>query len=465
MDRKVIIVAPTVVSNSLADNYKHWDTQTPVENIDQLWHGLETGTLSPESDVVILIDILFQPDPEKFIATVASFAPEALVLILSYTNDEEIIKARVAEHVRSTGAKSAPFYFIRRDVAITEIDEAVAYYDHGAAAVDAAIAEQRAVEINVSDRDRNRSGRDTNKNGLVITCTSPKGGSGKTTVGLLLATTIAQASKKAVQKGLTDKELSVCIIDIDVFDGQIGFVLGQRTPTALNIAVSESIIDADLVYNNLVYNERMGVHALLAPVRGLTAKITTPKFYRNVVRILKTMFDVIIIDTSVQHYDDHIKMVALPEADAILLVTTLDVKSVMGLGRWMQVATAPRDQGGHGADKHKMGVVVNQSIPNVGMGEKELAAAALGVPLLVAIPLDTLAVQSAGNANRLEDLVMHPTIGPAYYNLARKIGKTRNFVLAPIIDEGGTSAGKAAPGPGPQPTEQKKPSFFNRNRK
>lgn len=463
MDRKVIIVAPTVVSNSLADNYKHWDTQTPVENIDQLWHGLETGALSPESDIVILIDILFQPDPEKFIDTVASFAPEALVLILSYTNDEELIKARVAEHVRSTGGKSAPFYFIRRDVAITEIDEAVAFYDHGSEAINAAVQEQRAVEINVSDRERNRAGRDTNKNGLVITCTSPKGGSGKTTVGLLLATTIAQASKKAVEKGLTDKPLSVCVIDIDVFDGQIGFVLGQRTPTALNIAVSESIIDADLVYNNLVYNERMGVHALLAPVRGLTAKITTPKFYRNVVRILKTMFDVIIIDTSVQHYDDHIKMVALPEADAILLVTTLDVKSVMGLGRWMQVATAPRDQGGHGADKHKMGVVVNQSIPNVGMGEKELAAAALGVPLLVAIPLDTLAVQSAGNANRLEDLVMHPKIGPAYYNLARKIGKTRNFVLAPIIDEGGSAAHTG--GPTPPPVEPKKQSFFNRNRK
>lgn len=464
MDRKVIIVAPSVVSNSLADNYKHWDTQAPVENIDQLWRGLETGALSPDSDIVILIDILFQPEPDKFIDAVASFAPEALVLILSYTNDEELIKARVAEHVRANGSTPSPFYFIRRDVAITEIDEAVAFYDHGAEAISAAVSEGRAVEINVSDQERNRSGRDNNKNGLVITCTSPKGGSGKTTVGLLLATTIAQASQKAVEKGLTDKALSVCIIDIDVFDGQIGFVLGQRTPTALNIAVAESIIDAELVYNNLVYNERMGVHALLAPVRGLTAKITTPKFYRNVVRILKTMFDVIIIDTSVQHYDDHIKMVALPEADAILLVTTLDVKSVMGLGRWMQVATAPREQGGHGADKHKMGVVVNQSLANVGMGEKELAAAALNVPLLVAIPLDTQAVQLAGNANRLEDLVQHPTIGPAYYNLARKVGKARNFVLAPIIDDGTAAAGPSA-GPNNPAPEPVKKSFFNRNKK
>lgn len=450
MNRKVIIVAPKIISAALTEGYPDWDAQAQVESIDQLWHGLNTGVLDNESKVVIIIDILFEKNPDAFVDVIASFAPEALVMILSYTSNEDIIRAKVSEHCRTNGIAETDYYFIQQSVAMTEIDETIAFYDNKDQYISDA-QEESKVKVSVGENVRTKSNIDTSKNGLVVTCTSPKGGSGKTTVALLTATMLAQSSQKAYEQGLTDKPLSVVVVDLDVFDGQIGFVLGQRTPTALNIAVSESIIDPELIMNNLVYSERMGVHALLAPVRGLTAKITTPKFYRNVIHHLKTMFDVVIIDTSVQHYDDHIKTVALPEADAILLVTTLAVQSIMGLGRWLQVATAPRSEGGHGADRHKMGVVVNQSLANVGMGEKELAAAAFDVHMLVAIPLDTLAVQASGNANRLEDLVTHPTIGPAYYNLAKKIAKARGFVLAPLIVDADTAQA---------PVEPAKKSFF-----
>jgi hypothetical protein len=172
------------------------------------------------------------------------------------------------------------------------------------------------------------------------------------------------------------------------------------------------------------------------------------------------MFDVVILDTSVQHYDDLIKTVALPEADAILLVTTLDIKSVKGLARWMNVAIAPISEGGHGIDIHKVGVVVNGSVHGVGMGSQELVSAALGAPLLVAIPLDTLAVQAAGNANRLEDLVFHPTIGPAYFKLANKIVKSRGIKIIPIIeDEANTAVNPVNPPPG-----KPKAGFFGRKK-
>lgn len=457
MARKVIIVAPKVVSDFLADEYVDWDTQVPCETIADMWNGLNTGELSSEeTEIVLIIDTLFNDTPEELVEAVAMFAPEALVMVLSYTNEDEIIRARVEEFAAGKGYEEAPFYFIRSEVALQEIEETIYQHDHKEELLAKAYEESsKSVAINVAG---NRV--DTSRKGLVITATSPKGGSGKSSVALLVGTTLAKASQKAFEAGLAERPLDVVIVDLDTFDGQLGFVIGQMRPTALNIAMSSTPSDPATIKSNLVYNERMGIHALLAPVRGQTATFTNPTFYRKTIRTLKTMFDVVILDTSVQHYDDLIKTVALPEADAILLVTTLDIKSVKGLARWMNVAIAPVSEGGHGIDIHKVGVVVNGSVHGVGMGSQELVSAALGAPLLVAIPLDTLAVQAAGNANRLEDIVFHPTIGPAYFKLANKIVKSRGIKIIPIIEDEGTAAGNPV-GPTPPPP---KIGFFGRKK-
>lgn len=459
MARKVIIVAPKVVSDFLAEEYVDWDTQAHCETIADMWDGLNSGVLSEDTEIVLIADILYNDDPNAFIEAVAMFAPEALVMILSYTNEDEIIRARIEEFVQDRDdLTQAPFHFIRQEVALPEIEEKIYQYDHKAeieARTREELSKSAPIKIDTSER------VDTSRNGLVITVTSPKGGSGKSSVALLTATELAKASQKAYEAGLAERPLDVVIVDLDTFDGQLGFVIGQMRPTALNVATSSTPNDPATIKSNLVYNERMGIHALLAPVRGKTATYTTPSFYRRTIRTLKTMFDVVILDTSVQYLDDLIKTVALPEADAILLVTTLDIKSVKGLARWMNVAIEPVSEGGHGIDIHKVGVVVNGSVHGVGMGSQELVSAALGAPLLVAIPLDTLAVQAAGNANRLEDIIFHPTIGPAYFKLANRVVKPRGIKLLPVIEE----EGNAAVGPndgGPPPPKQT--GFFRRKK-
>lgn len=275
---------------------------------------------------------------------------------------------------------------------------------------------------------------DTSRDGLVVTVTSPTGGSGKSSTALLLGTTLAQASKKAHEAGLAERPLDVVIVDLDIFDSHIGFLLDQRTPTVINILISDTPHDPETIKSNLHYSAGMGIHTLLGPVSITAAQFLSPVFYRDTIRTLKTMFDVVILDTSVNHYDDLIKTVALPEADAILLVTTLSNGSIDKIGRWIDVAKAPLSEWGYGVDLNKVGVVVNQAIQGVGVGVgANLISAAQGVPLLVAIPLDTAAVQAAGNATRLEDIVLHPTIGPAYFKLANKI--VRGTALLPLIDD------------------------------
>lgn len=278
--------------------------------------------------------------------------------------------------------------------------------------------------------------RSVSRDGIVLTVASAIGGLGKSSVALLLGTTLAQSSRKSAEKGLTDSPLSVVVVDLAKFDGGIGGVIGQLLPTALNIALSSTPEDPNTIKNNLVYNARMGIHTLLAPVLASNATFTSEPFYRYVVRTLKTMFDVVILDTSNEHtHVDLFNNVALPEADAILMVSTLDVKSVNRLAEWMNIAVAPVSSGGLGIDSNKIGIVANRTVQGVGIGHSELTAASLGSPLLVGIPLDSVAVQAATNATRLEDIIYHPTIGPAYFKLASKIIKRRGIELAPLVDD------------------------------
>lgn len=460
-----IIVAPEVVHDFLASNFPDWTTQEPCDSIARMWELLEEDKLSENSDLVIISDTLYDDDEASFVAAVATFAPEAIVMILSYTAQDELIQTRVDAYAQANHLQEGAIEFINKDAAIGQIEEALERRENpedflGQAKRDADFAASHSVAIDVDTNQK----VDTSKDGFVLTVTSPKGGSGKSTVALLTATMLRKASEEAVKEGLREDPLSVCVVDLDTFDGQLGFVLGQMFPTALNIAMQKDIFDAALVKNNLIYNERMGIHALLAPVRGVTAYYTDAKFYLKTIRMLKTMFDVVIIDTSVQHYDDLIKKVALPEADGIVVVTTLDIKSVKGLARWMNTATTPLDKGGHGVDRSKVGVVVNGSVENVGIGQQELYAAALKARLLVAIPLDTVAVVAAGNANRLEDILRHDTIGPAYFKLASQIAKPRNIVLAKYPPEEHVNTSFAIDSdPSGAPTERpRKKSFFGR---
>jgi cellulose biosynthesis protein BcsQ len=259
-------------------------------------------------------------------------------------------------------------------------------------------------------------------NQVTITVTSSKGGSGKSTASILLAGSIARASKDA------GAPLSVCLIDLDTRDGQVASLIGKFMPTALNIRI-QPVWDEPRIRRNLVYAEGLDVDTLLAPIRPRTAETVGPDFYRTIIRSLQRMFDVIVMDTSVQYLDPLIAEVALPEADEILFVTTLASTAVQGMARALREITAPMDESGLGIPREKIGILVNQSVANVGMERDQVLAAGLGVPVVGVIPLATKDVLTATNVNRMYALLDHPLIGPAYNDLAHACLPTR--ALAP----------------------------------
>ncbi len=247
---------------------------------------------------------------------------------------------------------------------------------------------------------------------ITVTVTSSKGGSGKSTVSLLLASTIARASAQA------GKPLSVCVIDLDVRDGQVASLIGKFMPTALNIRV-QPVWDEERIRRNMVAAEGLNVDTLLAPIRPRTADTVGPEFYRTIVRSLQRMYDVVIVDTSVQYLEPLIAEVALVESDAILFVTTLASTAIQGMARALREITAPLDESGLGIPRSKVGIVVNQSVANVGMEREQVQAAGLGVPVVGVVPLATKDVLTATNLNKMGVLLDHPLLGPAYLDLVQ----------------------------------------------
>ena len=271
---------------------------------------------------------------------------------------------------------------------------------------------------------------------VTITVTSSKGGSGKSTAALLLAASIARASKEG------GKPLSVCVVDMDTRDGQVASLIGKYMPTALNIRV-QPVWDELTIRRHLVFEEALGVHALLAPIRPRTADTVGPEFYRTIIRSLQRMFDVVVMDTSVQYLDPLIAKVCLPEATEVLFITTLASTAVQGMARALREITAPAEESGLGISRDKIGIIVNQSVSGVGMQREQILAAGLGVPVVGVIPLATKDVLTATNLHRMQTLLDHPLIGPAYNDLARTCLPGRGLAAFEAQDTQSAGAGMA----------------------
>ncbi len=267
---------------------------------------------------------------------------------------------------------------------------------------------------------------------VTMAVTSSKGGSGKSTIAMLVAAQIAHSSRKAFEQGLVDRPKKVVLIDMDTRDGQVASLVGQYIPTALNIRVSPDW-DEDTILANLVHDDRLGIDALLAPVRPRTADDVGPDFYRHVIRMLQRTHDVVVMDTSVNYLDPLISTVCLPEATAILFVTTLATTSVQGMARALQEITQTTDNGGMGISRKKIGIVVNQAVTEVGMERDQVLQAALKVPLIGSVPLATKDVLTCTNYNRMHRLLEHPSLGPAYFKLATAC--LPGVPLVPVVDD------------------------------
>jgi pilus assembly protein CpaE len=121
--------------------------------------------------------------------------------------------------------------------------------------------------------------------GSLITVLGPKGGTGKTVTSSNLAVALALAGRSAV------------LVDLDLQFGDVGLALGlQPTRTIYDLARSGGSLDGEKI-DGFLAEHPSGARALLAPLRPDQAAAVGTAFLREVLEILRTRYDFVLVDT------------------------------------------------------------------------------------------------------------------------------------------------------------------------
>lgn len=449
---KVIIVSPEEVYTYMASLYHNptaqggWDIQPHVETVSDFWNGLQSGYLPSDSDIVIFNDSsLVQGDEEEYqqlVAALTQLAEHALIIVLFYDYDNNYgrIQSDVMETAKASQVDLYRFYGVNTQENDMNYELSKVMEEYSTQPRIIATAAQLANVQAEPERPMHSAPSfppaadhatpavqhepQASQRGKILVSTSSKGGSGKTTVALCTGTMLYYASVKAVELGLREKPLNIVLVDLDIRDGQIGLNIGVTVPTALNILIDDSNEDGvpskETIRENLVYAEPLGIHTLLAPKRPRTAAHLDPGFYQNIISQLTEMFDIVILDTSVNYMDTLLAKVALPMADSIMFVGDMSAGAIYGMTRWVDEVTTEVEKGGSGIDINKIGIIINKSARNLGVDSEILSQASNGAEIVCAIPLDSAAVIAASNHRRLNDIIQqHDLISPAYYEIVQ----------------------------------------------
>jgi pilus assembly protein CpaE len=145
----------------------------------------------------------------------------------------------------------------------------------------------------------------------VVTVFGAKGGVGKSTLATNLAVKLAENKRK------------VALVDLDLQFGDVHLFLDiDPTDTIAELAQDLSVPNIDLIRSCMSVHTS-GVHVLCAPKSPELAELVSPEKVQNILSLLRTYYDYVIIDTPPSLSD--VTMTAIEAASTILFVVGLDI--------------------------------------------------------------------------------------------------------------------------------------------
>jgi pilus assembly protein CpaE len=154
--------------------------------------------------------------------------------------------------------------------------------------------------------------------GKIITVFTAKGGVGKTMLSINLGVALAQ--RGAYQ---------VCVVDLDLASGDLAISLLLDPVRTLADAVSMTGHIDTTGAGSLLTPYRPGLEMLLAPVNPGDAEKVPPSLVGELLAVLRTMFDYVVVDTPPQ-LSEHV-LTALDASAHHVLLTTPDVPALKNL--------------------------------------------------------------------------------------------------------------------------------------
>ncbi|MDX6206307.1 MAG: pilus assembly protein CpaE [Frankiales bacterium] len=198
-----------------------------------------------------------------------------------------------------------------------------------------------------------------------ISVFSAKGGCGKTTVATNLAAALAAQGHR------------VCLLDLDLAFGDVAIALQLFPSRTMADAVALSGRIDRTAIESLTTPHSHNLDTLLAPLGPGLADTISGATVTEVIRVAKTMYDVVIADTP-PAFTDHV-LATFDESDMFLLLATLDVPAVKNLKLTLETLDML------GSPKEHRVVVLNRADAQVGLVVADVAKM-LGTPVGVQVP-------------------------------------------------------------------------------
>lgn len=240
---------------------------------------------------------------------------------------------------------------------------------------------------------------------LLAVC-GPKGGAGKTTLAVGLASALAQASRG-----------STVLVDLDLQGADVGVHLDLlEGPTLVDALPYASEAQAERAVAYLQEHRPTGLRVLLGPPRPDLAEVVQGDGVAELIRLLRRRFPYVVMDASVAAGD-------LPDylltADRFILVTTLDPPSLRRCRIWLD---SLRQR--HPEAEERAVAVANRVRPGQAVSRRQ-AEEFLGMPIAAEVPDDGL------TASRALETGVPATVGSPASHLAGGIMRLAQALGAP----------------------------------
>jgi Flp pilus assembly CpaE family ATPase len=219
-----------------------------------------------------------------------------------------------------------------------------------------------------------RSGQATD--GRIITVFTAKGGVGKTMMAVNLAVALAQRGAN-----------QVCLVDLDLSSGDVAISLLLDPARTIADAVSMSGHIDTTGAASLLTRYRPGLETLLAPATPGDAEKIPPSLVGELLAVLRTMFDYVVVDTPPQ-LSEHV-LTALDASAHHVLITTPDVPALKNLRVVLDVLNMLS------YPKEIRSVVLNRAEAKLKLSREDIERV-IGAQIAVQVP-DSRAVQISVN--------------------------------------------------------------------
>jgi pilus assembly protein CpaE len=185
------------------------------------------------------------------------------------------------------------------------------------------------------------------RDGRIVTVFAAKGGCGKTTLAINLAVALAKESRR------------VCLVDLDLAFGDVAISVQANPARTITDAVRMAGHVDTMGAASLLTRYRPGLDLLLAPVTPGDAEKIPPPLVRELLGVLRGMYDYVVVDTPAQ-FSEHV-LIAMDASAHHVLLTTPDVPAIKNL----RVTLDTFDMLSYPADIRS--IVLNRSDAKVGV--------------------------------------------------------------------------------------------------